>query len=198
MNRYWILDILLILIYSVVIILMTIFVKQDYIIIITAISIFIIDKILIPKRKDIAKKESLKKNKQKLFNLLTKLSMLCIERRIEKDNRKINRDTKIYTLISRLFKFGDALDAMNIVFNKEKKRSTFFQTIVIEEKLHLDANVDPSNSRVWYATIYLTGKHNEHPTRNELIDRVYPILDSLRGKNKLKWDKETENFFKLE
>jgi len=198
MNRNWTLDILLLLIYSVVVIVMTIFVEQDYIIIITAISIFTIDKILIPKRKDIAKKESLKKNKQKLFNLLIKLSMLCIERRIEKDNREVNRDTKIYTLISRLSKFEDVLTNMDIVLNKEKKGSTFFQTIVIEEKLHLDANIDPSNSRVWYATIYITGKHNEKPPINDLITEVYPILGSLREKHKLKWDKETENFFKLE
>ena len=53
MNRNWILDILLILIYNIVVILMTIFVEQNYIIIITTISIFVIEKILIPKRKDL-------------------------------------------------------------------------------------------------------------------------------------------------
>jgi len=84
---------------------------------------------------------------------------------------------------------------MNMVFEKTRKNSTYYHTFVIEENLHIDANVDPANSRVWYATIYLTGKHNERPTEEQLIREIYPVLDNIRKKNKNKWDENLKNYF---
>lgn len=196
MKKTNLLDITLIIIYTVIIILMTIFVEQDYIIIITTISIFIIDKIVIPRRKDILKKETLKKKKQKFFNILVELSKLCVERRVLKHSREDEKDRRIYVLLKNLDKNIEAVKDI-IIINKNRKGTTYFQTMVIKDKLHIDANIDPENSLVWYATIYLSGKANENPTKSELINEIYPILDSIKEENKLKWVKEYENFFTI-
>lgn len=194
-TRKNLIDVVSIVIYSIIIILFAIFVEEVYILTIGAISIFIIDKILLPKRNELIKKESVKIKKQKIFKLLTELSKLCIERRKEKDPQEIERDTKIYSIINRIWKFEQTLTEMNIAFEKTKRNSTYYHTIVIEDKLHIDANVDPANSRVWYATIYLTGKHKENPSEDKLISEIYPILEDIRKKNNNRWDKELKNYF---
>ncbi|MHA1248994.1 MAG: hypothetical protein ACTSRP_03280 [Candidatus Helarchaeota archaeon] len=66
---------------------------------------------------------------------------------------------------------------------------------LIENELNIAGNVDNANHRVWYANIYLNGKHNAHPNKEQLISEIYPVLEKFRQKNKMKWKKYVQNLF---
>jgi len=140
-------------------------------------------------------KNKLKEIYQECFDYLGKLSVICIERVDDKHKRILDRDKKIFALVINLSSYQKELLKLNIIFSKRSRNNTYWTNLLIENKLNISANVDDGNARVWYANIYLNGKHNEYPDKLKLKTEVYPILEKLSKKNKLKWNNDTLKYF---
>ena len=193
-------DIITMGLYAIIIIIsfvltMIFFENYGFVTVIVAIALIYMDKFILPRRKEVVNKETMKKTNQRIFDILTELSIICIERVADKNMRRDERDRNIFALFSKLTPIQNDLIRLGIVVNASPKKSTIWMSYLIEDVLIIIANVDNPNHLVWFASIYLNGKHNAHPNQEQLISEVYPVLEKFRKKNKMNWSRKIHQFF---
>ena len=139
-------------------------------------------------RKELRK---LKKANQEIFNILTELSKICIERG---DERVDERDVKIFHLSRKFKSYFEYLVNLNITFT-EQYRKGLATTILIGDGLKIFLNVDEGNGRVWYANVSMSRYKTEIRDKNILKSDSYVILEKMKKEQNLKWNKEIEQYF---
>lgn len=132
------------------------------------------------------RKESkkLKKIHQYIFNMLTELCKLCIEHGDKKIRQK---DLEIFHLSRKLKKYSFYLSDLNISYTEK--------LIIIGNDLKILLNMYEKEGIVWNVNIFLI-KHSKEIKANRLLRfHIYQILEDIRKKHNLRWDKDIQDYF---
>lgn len=128
--------------------------------------------------------EKLKKIHQNIFNVLTELCKLCIERGDKKIRQK---DLEIFHLSRKLKKYSNSLSDLNISYTEK--------LIIIGNGLEILLNMDEKEGIVWNVDMYLIRYSKEIKAKRLLRFHIYQILEDIRKKHNLRWDKDIQDYF---
>lgn len=128
--------------------------------------------------------EKLKKIHQYVFNVLTELCKLCIER----GDKKIRQtDLEIFHLSRKLKKYSNSLSDLNISYTEK--------LIIIGSGLEILLNIDEKEGIVWNVDIDLIRYSKEIKAKRILRFDIYQILEDIRKKHNLRWDNDIQDYF---